>query len=77
MQNPPQDTPLPADFICRKFAISRTTLWRWRRAGLPAQGVGAKLFIRESAVAAFIEQMNGQTVPATNTQGAEKKGTNP
>ncbi len=57
MNIPSQDIPLPADFICRKFNISRTTLWRWRRAGLPAQGVGAKIFIRESAVAAFIQRM--------------------
>jgi len=45
---------MPADYICNKFNLSRTTLWRWRHAGLPAQRVGAKLFIKESDVIAFI-----------------------
>ncbi len=59
----PSDVPLPADQICRKFAISRTTLWRWRRSGLPAHGVGAKLFIRETDLIAFIDRMSAATKP--------------
>ena len=38
----PKDTPLPLDYFERKYHISRTTLWRYRKAGLPALGVGAK-----------------------------------
>jgi len=60
----PRDTPLPVDFFERKYGLSRTTLWRYRRAGLPAVGVGSKTFIRESAFVAFLNQMNGQTVVA-------------
>lgn len=69
MKTSPQDLPLPAEYICRKFNISRTTLWRWRRAGLSAQGVGAKLFIRESEVAAFIERMSRASDPTTSKEG--------
>ena len=60
----PKDTPLPLDFYERKYQISRTTLWRYRKAGLPAIGVGAKTFIRESDFVAFLEKMRGQTVSA-------------
>jgi hypothetical protein len=31
---------------------------------LPAVGVGAKCFVRESDFVAFLEKMNGQTVSA-------------
>lgn len=60
-----RDTPLPLSYFERKYQLSRVTLWRYRRAGLPAVGVGAKTFIRESEFVAFLEKMNGQTVSAT------------
>lgn len=59
-----RDTPLPLDYFEHKYGISRTTLWRYRKAGLPAVGVGAKCFVRESDFVAFLEKMNGQTVSA-------------
>lgn len=59
------DTPLPLDYFERKYGTSRTTLWRYRKAGLSAIGVGAKTFIRESDFVAFLERMNGQTVTPT------------
>jgi hypothetical protein len=68
-----RDTPLPLDYYERKYNVSRTTLWRYRKAGLPAVGVGAKTFVRESDFVAFLEKMNGQTVSAApfkpGTQG--------
>jgi len=60
----PKDTPLPVSYFERKYQLSRVTLWRYRRAGLPAVGVGAKTFIRESQFIAWLEKMNGQTVSA-------------
>jgi hypothetical protein len=69
----PRDPPLPPGFFGRKFQVSRVTLWRYRRAGLPALKVGDKVFIRESDFIAFLEKMNGQTVPAEpNKQEATK-----
>jgi hypothetical protein len=65
------DTPLPLDYYGRKYGTSRTTLWRYRKAGLPAIGVGAKTFIRESDFVAFLERMNGQTVSATPLKSRE------
>jgi len=69
----PRDCPLPLDFYEHKYGVSRTTLWRYRKAGLPAVGVGAKCFVRESDFVAFLERMNGQTVSAmplkAETQG--------
>ena len=56
-----RDTPLPLDYFERKYNVSRTTLWRYRRAGLPSIGVGAKTFIRESDFVAFLDRMNGRT----------------
>lgn len=68
----PKDTPLPLDYYGRKYNLSRTTLWRYRKAGLPAVGVGAKTFIRESEFIAWLEKMNGQTVSVTaNKTGSE------
>jgi hypothetical protein len=61
----PQDTPLPLDYYNGKYGVSRTTLWRYRKAGLPAIGVGAKTFIRESDFIAFLQRMDGQTVNPT------------
>jgi hypothetical protein len=58
------DTPLPLDYFERKYQLSRTTLWRYKKAGLPAIGVGAKCFVRESDFVAFLERMDGQTVIA-------------
>lgn len=60
----PRDVPLPLDFYERKYDLSRTTLWRFRRAGLPAIGVGSKVFVRESDFVSFLARMNGQTVNA-------------
>jgi hypothetical protein len=57
-----RDTPLPLDYYERKYDVSRTTIWRYRKAGLPAVGVGAKCFVRESDFVEFLERMNGQTV---------------
>lgn len=54
------DCPMPADFVCRKLAISRTTFWRWRKAGLPVLTVGGKLFVREVEVVRFMERVNQQ-----------------
>ncbi len=60
----PRDTPLPLDFFERKYGLSRTTLWRFRRAGLPAVGVGSKVFVKESDFVAFLDRMNGNAVSA-------------
>lgn len=57
---PPIDCPMPADFICRRLNISRTTFWRWRKAGLPVLTVGGKLFVRETQVIHFMERMSQQ-----------------
>lgn len=65
----PRDTPLPLDYFERKYNLSRTTLWRYRRAGLPALGVGAKVFVRESDFVAFLGRMNGTTPPCTPYRG--------
>ncbi len=66
----PRDLPLPLDYYGRKYNVSRTTLWRYRKAGLPAVGVGAKCFIRESDFVAFLEKMNGQTISAAPNKEA-------
>ena len=60
----PRDTPLPLDYFGRKYGLSRTTLWRYRRAGLPAVGVGSKVFVKESDFVAFLKRMDGQAVSA-------------
>lgn len=60
----PKSTPLPIGYYERKYNLSRVTLWRYRRAGLPSIGVGDKVFIKESDFVAFLERMNGQTVSA-------------
>jgi hypothetical protein len=60
-----KDTPLPLGFFERKYNVSRTTMWRYRKAGLAAIGVGAKTFVRESDFIAFLERMDGQTASAT------------
>ncbi len=70
------DTALPPVFFRRKYDVSRTTFWRYRKAGLPAIEVGAKTFVRDSDFVAFLERLNGQTVPATaaaSTQATEGK----
>ncbi len=59
-----RDTPLPVSYFQRKYNLSRVTLWRYRRAGLAAVGVGAKTFIRESEFVAFLERMDGKTISA-------------
>lgn len=64
----PSDVPMPAGYIMQKFGLSRTTLWRWRSAGLPAQGVGAKIFIKESDVVAFIA---AQSEKSAATEGGK------
>lgn len=55
-------TPLPQDYFERKYGTSRVTLWRYRRAGLPAIVVGNKVFIREQDFCEFLDRMNGKTV---------------
>lgn len=68
------DVPMPIGYIEYKYGISLTTLWRYRRAGLTAIKVGAKVFIRESDLVAFLERLNGQTVPSTPTAVAAMTG---
>ncbi len=68
-----RDTPLPLSFFEAKYKLSRVTIWRYRRAGLPAIGVGAKTFIRESDFVAFLERMNGQTINATPLKPSTKE----
>lgn len=68
-----RDTPLPLSYFEGKYRLSRVTLWRYRKAGLPAVGVGAKTFIRESEFIAWLEKMNGQTVSATPLKTQEGK----
>jgi len=58
------DTPMPLDYFTRKYGTSRPTLWRYRKAGLQSIKIGAKCFVKESVFVAFLEKMNGQTVPA-------------
>ncbi|MGE3313048.1 MAG: helix-turn-helix domain-containing protein [Limisphaerales bacterium] len=53
----PKDPPLPLEFFQTRYQLSRTTLWRYRRAGLHAIGVGAKTFIRESDLVRVLTQM--------------------
>ena len=64
-----RDVPLPLAYFEKKYGLSRVTIWRYRRNGLPAIGVGAKTFIRESDFVAFLEKMNGQTVSAATLKG--------
>jgi hypothetical protein len=59
-----RDTPLPLDYFERKYNVSRTTLWRYRKAGLPAIVVGAKCFVRESDFVRFLEKMDRPTISA-------------
>ncbi len=60
-----QDTPLPQDYFERKYGTSRVSIWRYRRAGLPAIVVGHKVFIREKEFCEFLEKMNGTTVSSS------------
>jgi len=60
------DTPLPQDFFERKYGSSRTTLWRYRKEGLPVIKVGAKIFIRESDFISFLERMSGKAISAAS-----------
>ena len=64
----PRDVPLPLDYLERRYQVSRTTLWRYRKAGLPAITVGGKVFIKESDFVAFLQRMDGKTVSAAPTQ---------
>lgn len=59
-----QDSPLPVPYYLKKYGLSRSTLWRYRKAGLATLTVGAKIFIRESEFISFLERMNGQTASA-------------
>jgi hypothetical protein len=53
----PQDPPLPLEFFQTRYQLSRTTLYRYRVAGLRAIGVGAKTFVRESDLVRFLTEM--------------------
>jgi hypothetical protein len=63
----PKDTPLPLSFFQSKYGVSRVTIWRYRRVGLPTIKVGGKPFIRESDFVAFLERMNGKRLPTDFT----------
>lgn len=41
--------------LLKKLHISRQTLWRWRRAGMPYHRVGNTLFFDEKQVKAWIK----------------------
>ena len=69
------DTPMPIHYFKSKYAISGTTLWRYRNAGLTSISVGKKLFIREFDFIAFLQKMDGQTVNVTPLKSQTK--TNP
>lgn len=69
------DTPLPQEFFERKYGTSRVTLWRYRRAKLPAIVVGSKVFIKESDFVSFLERMNGKTVSAAPLKSETKENT--
>jgi len=68
-----RDTPLPHSYYKRQHDVSRVTLWRYRKAGLPAVEVGAKIWIKESDFLAFVQKMNGQTVSAVSLKNREDK----
>lgn len=53
-----KDTPLPLGYFESKYKLSRTTIWRFRKAGLTAICVGAKCFIREGDFIAFLKKKN-------------------
>jgi len=65
--------PLPLEYHERKYQVSRTTLSRYRKAGLPAIGVGGKCYIKESDFCAFLRKMNGQTVSSAPLNSAPAK----
>jgi hypothetical protein len=67
-----RDTPLPQRFFETKYAISKVTMWRYRRAGLPALVVGSKVFIKESDFVAFLERVHGQSIAAPPYQRPTK-----
>ncbi|MSU62122.1 MAG: DNA-binding protein [Pedosphaera sp.] len=67
----PRFTPLPISYFEQKYELSRPTIWRYRRAGLPSIGVGDKIFIRESDFVAFLTKMDGKTVSAVSNKGAK------
>lgn len=61
-----RDCPLPLDFFLRRYAISRTTAWRWRKKGLPTLQVGSKLFCRESEFVRFMEAQTARCSEGVN-----------
>lgn len=68
-----RDTPLPTSYFEKKYNLSRVTIWRYRRAGLPAVGVGSKIWIKESDFLTFIQARNGQTISAASQKTQEAK----
>ena len=68
----PRDVPLPLDYFERKYQVSRTTLWRWRRAGLPTLQVGSKIFCRESDFLSFLERMNNQAINSASLKSGNQ-----
>ncbi len=67
-----RDCPLPLSYFENKYRLSRVTIWRYRRAGLKAVGVGAKTFVRESDFVAFLERMNGKTISAVPVKPGDR-----
>ena len=64
-----KDCPMPLDFFLRRYGISRTTAWRWRKnMGLPTLQVGAKIFCRESDFVRFMETQTAKSQEGAKTQ---------
>lgn len=53
----PRECPLPLRFYERAHAMSRSTLWRYRKAGLKAVRVAGKVFIKEADFVDFMARM--------------------
>ena len=52
------EIPMPHTYLLKRFNVSRTTFWRWRKAGLPCQVVAAKIFVKESDIVRFIAEQD-------------------
>ena len=54
-----QDLPVPAPDLVKAGYVSRPTLWRMERAGLPTTRIGRRIFVRFSDLVAFREASPG------------------